>query len=83
MPEWCLAASWRNGKRAEKAFLDDYAYGTAALLELYYATLEEGYLEKAKQLCGETVRRFGGESGGGFFLCETGEKELFQSEGSL
>ena len=76
-PEWYLAASWRNGKRTKKAFLDDYAYGMAALLELYYATLEESYLEKAKQLCGETVRRFGDESSGGFFLCETEEKELF------
>ncbi len=70
-----LAVSWRNGRCMEKGFLDDYAYGIAALLELYQATLEKGYLEKAELLCQETVARFG--DGEGFFLCERGEGELF------
>lgn len=72
-----LCASWRGGRRSEKGFLDDYAYVIAGLLELYAATLDQAYLERAKQLCAQAVRRFYDGTGGGFFLSQVDESELF------
>ncbi len=72
-----LCASWRGGRRSEKGFLDDYAYVIAGLLELYAATLDQAYLDRAKRLCAQAVRRFYDGTGGGFFLSPVDESELF------
>lgn len=74
-----LCASWRDGRRSEKGFLDDYAYTVAGLLGLYDATLERAYLERAKRLCAQAVRMFYDEAGGGFFLSPPEESELFRN----
>lgn len=74
-----LYTSWREGKRAENSFLDDYAFYTAALMELYHVTLESRYLEKAEQFCREAVSRFADVQNGGFFLSDTGSMELFMN----
>ena len=42
-----LFTSWRDGKRSEKSFLDDYAFYIASRIELYNSTLDKAYLEKA------------------------------------
>ncbi len=73
-----LYTSYRDGNRSEKAFLDDYAYYISALIELYNSTLDSNYLDKAKMFCHESVKRFT-DSNGGFFLCETGNSELFMN----
>ncbi len=73
-----LYTSFRDGKRSDKAFLDDYAYYVSALIELYNSTLDRGYLEKAKTFCHEAVKRFTDENGG-FFLCEADNSELFMN----
>lgn len=75
----CLFASWREGKASEKGFLDDYAFYTAALTELYHATLNREYLEKAERFCQEAAGRFGDEINGGFFLADEGGTELFMN----
>lgn len=72
-----LFISWRNGKRSEKSFLDDYAYYVAALIELYNTTLDSSYLEKAEKFCEEAVRRFLDNENGGFYLSESENTELF------
>ncbi len=72
-----LFTSFRDGKRSEKAFLDDYAYYVSALMELYNSTLDREYLENAKQFCNEAVKRFADNENGGFFLCESANTELF------
>lgn len=74
-----LYASWRNGDRSEKSFLDDYAFYIAALIELYNSTLEEKYLKEAKQFCNEAVKRFYDNENGGFYLSGTDNKELFMN----
>lgn len=63
-----LYVSFRNGKRSNKGFLDDYAGEIFALLALYEATLEQDYLKKARQFCDKAVSDFGDEDNGGFFL---------------
>ncbi len=73
-----LYTSYRDGKRSDKAFLDDDAYYVSALLELYNSTLDSNYLDKAKAFCHEAVKRFTDENGG-FFLCEADNSELFMN----
>ncbi|MGN0614109.1 MAG: thioredoxin domain-containing protein [Porcipelethomonas sp.] len=74
-----LFTSWRDGKRSEKSFLDDYAFYIASLIELYNSTLDKAYLEKAERFCGEAVKRFADGQSGGFYLCEAGHTELFMN----
>ena len=74
-----LYTSWREGKRAENGFLDDYAFYVAALTELYHSTLESQYLEKAEAFCREAVSRFADAQDGGFFLSDPGSTELFMN----
>lgn len=63
-----LHVSWREGKRGEKGFLDDYAFEIFALLELYGASLEKTYLERARLFVSRAVTEFADEKRGGFFL---------------
>lgn len=74
-----LFTSWRDGKRSEKSFLDDYAFYIASLMELYNSTLDMVYLEKAERFCDEAVRRFVDCQNGGFYLCEADQTELFMN----
>lgn len=63
-----LHISYREGKRSGKGFLEDYAYEVFALLALYGATLEQEYLEEAKEFCKKAIHDFWDEEQGGFFL---------------
>lgn len=74
-----LYASYRDGKRSSNAFLDDYAFYTAALIELYNSTLDGCYLDKAQQICGETVNLFSDRENGGYYLNKAGDTELFMN----
>ena len=75
----CLFASYREGKRSEHGFLDDYAFYITALLELYRATFENEYLEKADRFCKEAEQRFADRENGGYFLCDKERTELFMN----
>ena len=66
--EETLHVSYRNGRRSEKGFLDDYANEIFALLALYEATLDEIYLQQARSFCLKAVVDFYDEDQGGFFL---------------
>lgn len=70
-------ASYRGGRRSECGFLDDYAFYIAALTELYRATFETEYLERAARLCKEAEQRFADKEKGGYYLCEKESTELF------
>lgn len=63
-----LYISCREGKRSGKGFLEDYAYELFALFSLYEATLDKGYLEKARQFCEKAIHDFWDDEQGGFFL---------------
>ncbi len=71
-----LYVSWRDGKRSEKGFLDDYANEVFALLALYHATLEKAYLNKAIQFLKKAVSDFYDELNGGFYLYGTENEQL-------
>lgn len=63
-----LYVSFRNGKRSEKGFLDDYAGYAFALLALYDATLEHSFLSRAEAITAKAIRDFYDKDSGGFYL---------------
>jgi len=63
-----LKKRYRKGKSGLDAHLDDYAFLVWGLLELYEATFNVHYLEKAVQLNEIMVDEFWNESSGGFYL---------------
>ena len=63
-----LYVSFRNGRKGEKGFLDDYANVIYAQLALYDATLEKDYLQRAEELCQKAIADFYDARQGGFFL---------------
>lgn len=71
-----LLHRYRLGEAAIPAFLDDYAYLTWGLLELYEATFEAKYLIEARHLTEEAIGLFWEPDLGGFQMSH-------QSEGYL
>lgn len=74
-----LYTSYRDGKKSNKAFLDDYAFYTAALIEMYNSTLDNMYLDKAQQLCDETVKQFSDGENKGYYMSKAENSELFMN----
>jgi uncharacterized protein len=73
-PEGRLVRSWKEGRTGAAAFLDDQAFLTAGLLDLYEATFERRWLEAALTLADETERRFADPAGGWFMTAGDHEK---------
>ncbi|MHA1864748.1 MAG: thioredoxin domain-containing protein, partial [Candidatus Thorarchaeota archaeon] len=67
---------YSDGEVAHRAFLDDYAYIIYGLLELYEATFEPRYLERAKQLTDDMLLHFLDVDNGGFFFTADYSEEL-------
>ncbi|MHC1723698.1 MAG: thioredoxin domain-containing protein [Aminipila sp.] len=63
-----LYVSFRDGIRSNKGFLDDYAFYIFALIQLYEATLDKNYLNKAENLCHKTIDEFYDKEHDGFYL---------------
>ncbi len=74
-----LYASITSGRRGTKGFLDDYAFLILALIELYEATFEDKYLERALQLTNKTIADFFDQQNGGFYFTPIhGEKLILR-----
>jgi len=71
-----LLHRYREGEASVPAFLDDYVFLTSAMLELYDATLDARYLERALKLQQETVELFWDTGNGGFFFTAADNEEL-------
>lgn len=63
-----LHIRYRDGEAAGTGNLEDYAYYGWALLELYQATWDAGYLEKAACIAGQMIRWFSDRERGGYYL---------------
>jgi uncharacterized protein len=63
-----LLARYRDGESAYPAYLDDYAFFTWGLLELYEATFAASHLERALELTRQMADLFWDEANGGFFF---------------
>jgi uncharacterized protein len=60
-----------KGERAVEGFLDDYAFLTWGLLEIYEANFQIQYLQAAQQLTKTIIGKFWDEKDGGFFFNAT------------
>lgn len=74
-----LYTSFRDGKRSDNGFLDDYAFYAVALIELYNSTLDNYYLDMAEKFCQKSVKRFEDCENGGLYLAESANEELFMN----
>ena len=71
-----LYVSYRNGKRGVKGFLNDYSTYIYAQLSLYKVTLENKYLQKAKEMCEAVITHFSDSENGGYFLYSDDSEKL-------
>jgi uncharacterized protein len=71
----------RDGEAAVTAFLDDYAFLTWGLIELYETTFEPGYLQKALDLSAMMLEHFwDGERGGFYFTADDADRVLVRKK---
>lgn len=59
---------YRDGEVKNKGFIDDYAFLSWAYLDLYEASFDLSYLEKAKKLSDDMIDLFWDEELGGFYF---------------
>jgi hypothetical protein len=70
---------YRDGERAVPGTLDDYAFLTWGLLELYETTFDGSYLERALEFTDILISHFwDGEAGGLFFTADDSEEVLLR-----
>jgi uncharacterized protein YyaL (SSP411 family) len=67
---------YREGDASIPAFLDDYVFMTMAMLELYDATFEAKYLERAVKLQQQTLELFWDTKRNGFYFTAADHEEL-------
>ncbi|NOZ21884.1 MAG: thioredoxin domain-containing protein [Planctomycetes bacterium] len=71
-----LLHAYRKGRSHIDANLDDYAYMTAALVDLYEATFDVRWIEEAKALANDMIKNFRDDANGGFFFTPEGRADL-------
>jgi uncharacterized protein len=70
-----LLRRYKDGNAAIPGYIEDYAYFTKALIDLYEATFDERYLQAAIRYVRDTIRLFyDGE--GSFYLTQEGGEAL-------
>lgn len=63
-----LMRYYRDGRVVEKGFIDDYAFMTLGLMDLYEAVFDARWLIEAAKLAEEMMDLFADNEQGGFFL---------------
>lgn len=71
-----LLARYREGEASFPAYAADYSFLIWGLIEMYEATYETGYLEKAMMLADEQLRYFWDEHKGGLFFYGSDAEQL-------
>jgi len=80
MREGRLLRTYRSGKAHTPAFLDDHAFMIEALLNLYEASFELKWLDRAAALNEAVLRHFRDPAGGFFFTADDAQKTLVRSK---
>lgn len=76
-----LLHRFRNGESAIDANIDDYAFFTAALIDLYEGSFNKNYLQTAINLTKELLEHFwDNEKGGFYFTPDIGEKQILRTK---
>ncbi len=71
-----LRRRWRDGEAGGEGQLDDHAYVVRGLLELYGATFDPLWLERAVAVTESQVARFWDEADGAFFESPSGDASV-------
>ncbi len=71
-----LLHRYRDGEAGIRAHLDDYAFLSWGLVELYETTFDARWLEAAVELTEECIAHFADEERGGFYLTADDGEEL-------
>lgn len=72
--------SFKDNKRGHKGFLDDYAFLTAACIDLYEATFDIQWLLNAIDVDTLVQKIFEDSALGGFFMTPSGQSDLIARE---
>jgi uncharacterized protein len=71
-----LFHTYKNGLAKYPAFLDDYAYMIAALLQFYQASFDESHLQSSYELCNYIIENFSDEDSIFFFFTHMEQKDV-------
>ena len=71
-----LRLRWRDGETAHDGQLDDYAFYALALLALYRATFDVGYLASAIRVAEQILSLFSDDNNGGFYRSASDGEQL-------
>jgi uncharacterized protein len=71
-----LLHSFKDGQARFNAYLDDYAFVAAALVDLYEATFARVYLDRAVELTETLLAHFWDEKEGGFYFTSNDHESL-------
>jgi len=71
-----LQRTFKDGRSKLHGYLEDYAFFTAGLLDLFETTSEEKYLQQATILLRQTLELFWDQEGEGFFLTPADQEAL-------
>lgn len=71
-----LFRRFRSGEARYPGHLDDYAYLLIGLIDVYEASAEISYLQKAERIAGSMIERFWDTEHGAFFDSASESKEL-------
>jgi len=75
-----LLHGWAGGKAKGDAYLDDHAFVASALLDLYEATGERVYVDRAGDLVAALGARFHDDAGAYFFTAHDGERLIARTK---
>ena len=78
-----LCRTWKDGEARHPGLLDDHAFLVAGFLDLYEASADIAWLEKAVALDAVVEERFEDKDQGGFFLAGSGNEGLLVREKPL
>jgi hypothetical protein len=68
--------TWKNSQAKHPAFLDDYSYLIAALIELAQITADYQYLDKARELVNRVIEDFGDDLSPLFFYTHRNQNDV-------
>ncbi len=71
-----LLRTYRNGQARLTGYLDDYAFMTDGLLNLYEATFDQRWLDEAVKLTDTAIKYYSDDKDGGFFFTAKDSEKL-------
>ena len=76
VPNGLLLHTFKDGQAKVPGFLDDYAFLSAGLLDIYEATLDRSILSRAVEFAEAMIREFWDEAEGAFFFTGGSHEKL-------